>query len=84
MSTNIDLDDLLKLIREKLIFYRNRSGKSVYQLGLDSGVDNSVIFRIEKGERAPHLSTLLKMLSALDVTPNEFFGEFDQTILLGK
>ena len=82
MSNNIDIDHLLEQVQQRLRTLREKKGVSVYQLGLDSGVDNSVIFRLESGHRRPTLITILKLLSGLGVTPSEFFRPFEQKILL--
>ncbi len=82
MSNNIDIDPLLAQIQHQLRALREKKRMSVYQLGLDSGVDNSVIFRLESGQRRPTLITILKLLSALGVTASEFFRPFDQKIVL--
>ena len=55
---------------------REKRGISMYQLALDSGISNSVLMRIEKGEREARVNTVLKIIEGLGITPAEFFREF--------
>ena len=49
---------------------------SMYKLSLNSGISNSVLMRIEKGQREPRINTLLKIIDGLEITPAEFFKRF--------
>lgn len=48
----------------------------MYKLSLNSGISNSVLLRVEKGEREPKVNTLLKIIDGLDISPAEFFKDF--------
>ncbi len=49
---------------------------SMYRLSLNSGISNSVLMRIEKGEREPKINTLLKIIDGLELSPAKFFASF--------
>ncbi len=55
---------------------RKKRKWSSYRLSLESGISNSVLTRVEKGEREPKVNTLLKIIEGLGLSPAEFFGEF--------
>ena len=56
MSTdNEDLQHTKADICKHITKLRKAKGLSMYQLSLDSGISNSVLMRIEKGEREPKL-----------------------------
>lgn len=57
----MDIKEIAKIIKEA----RSRKGWSRAQLSVASGVDYSIIARVEKGQRAPNQGNLKKMLSAL-------------------
>lgn len=67
--TNID-------IGKKITKLRKARGFSMYKLSLNSGISNSVLMRIEKGEREPKINTLLKIIEGLEISPAEFFKGF--------
>ncbi|MDR1113659.1 MAG: helix-turn-helix domain-containing protein [Candidatus Margulisbacteria bacterium] len=50
---------------------------SIYQLAYKAGLRESVIMRIEKGQREPRLNTLLKIIEGLELTPARFWRVFD-------
>ena len=64
--SNIDVGKLITKLRKM-------KGWSSYKLSLNSGISNSVLTRIEKGEREPMLSTVFKIIDGLEMTPSEFF-----------
>jgi transcriptional regulator with XRE-family HTH domain len=68
--SNIDIGKRVSKLREN-------KGWSSYKLSLSSGIANSVLTRIEKGEREPKVNTLLKIIEGLEMTPSEFFKEFN-------
>ena len=63
-------------IGKHVAYLRTEKGWSAYQLSLASGISNSVLTRLEKGEREPMLNTLLKVIEGLDLSPAEFFKAF--------
>jgi len=64
-------------IGKHIIKLRKAKGLSMYALSLSSGISNSVLMRIEKGEREPKINTLLKIIDGLEISPALFFCEFD-------
>lgn len=58
-----------------------RLSKRLTQEDLAFRVDKSVhyISAIERGARSPRITTLLKIMTALDATPNEIFCDFINT-----
>jgi len=60
-------------IGKRISKLRKAKGLSMYRLSLNSGISNSVLMRIEKGEREPKLNTLLKIIDGLEMSPAEFF-----------
>lgn len=70
--TNFNYDE--KNISQLITKLREEKGLSKYELGLRSGLDSSVIRRIETGERKPYVETLLKIIDGFDMTPENFFG----------
>ncbi len=56
---------------------RKAKGLSMYALSLNSGISNSVLMRIEKGEREPKINTLLKIIDGLEISPADFFAPFN-------
>ena len=49
----------------------------MYKLSLNSGISNSVLMRVEKGEREPKINTLMKIIEGLEMSPSEFFKNFN-------
>jgi transcriptional regulator with XRE-family HTH domain len=49
---------------------------SMYMLALNSGLNNTVIQRVERGEREPKINTLFKIIDGLEISPAEFFKPF--------
>jgi len=44
------------------------------ELGWQSGLDQTIVSRIEKGERKPTLPTIFKLASGLEVPPADLFA----------
>jgi len=57
---------------------RKSKGWSMYKLSLNSGISNSVLMRVEKGEREPKTNTLLRIIDGLGLSPAEFFKAFNK------
>jgi transcriptional regulator with XRE-family HTH domain len=54
--------------------WRERRGLSQRELALKSGVHHVSIARMELAQLDPQLSTLLKLCTALHITPNQLIG----------
>ncbi|MFA5880325.1 MAG: helix-turn-helix transcriptional regulator [Candidatus Margulisiibacteriota bacterium] len=78
MSNDQNIDLTIQQIRERIKNLRIEKKFSGYALGLSSDISSSVIARIEKGKREPRLSTLLKIIEGLEITPAEFFKIFNE------
>lgn len=63
-------------IGKRITQLRKSKGLSMYKLSLNSGISNSVLMRIEKGEREPKVNTLLKIVNGLEMSPADFFANF--------
>jgi len=75
-SDNNDLKYTNIEIGKHVTKLRKSKGFSMYKLSLESGISNSVLMRIEKGEREPKINTLLKIINGLDISPSEYFRHF--------
>lgn len=59
-----DLHNLSRLIR----FHRRQSGLSQLELANLAGVGKTVVYDLEKGKMTVQFDTLIKVLSALNIT----------------
>ncbi|MDR1997693.1 MAG: helix-turn-helix domain-containing protein [Candidatus Margulisbacteria bacterium] len=55
---------------------RKNKKMSMYMLALNAGLNNTVIQRVERGEREPRIGTLFKIIDGLEMSPAEFFRDF--------
>ncbi|HAN21178.1 MAG TPA: hypothetical protein DCP51_05825 [Clostridiales bacterium] len=76
MSTDIYLKYSNTDIGKHIVELRKLRNISAYKLSLDSCISNSVLIRIEKGEREAKINTLLKIIEGLGISPAEFFKDF--------
>jgi transcriptional regulator with XRE-family HTH domain len=65
--------DLLKLVGERVRTLRKEKGYTQDQLAEIAQIHNRYISDIERGERNITLETLEKVITALNVLPNEIF-----------
>lgn len=65
------------LVCHKLKTLREEARMSQLDLALAAGVSQNMIAYIENGKRTPTLSTLLKLCSALNISPEVLFRESD-------
>jgi len=74
MDTNEQLQYVIGRIKEL------RTQKSISQLDLSAkaGLSQSFLASLEKGKKKPSVETLLKIASALEVSPKSFFPENDE------
>jgi transcriptional regulator with XRE-family HTH domain len=61
------------IISKRLKDYRVEAGLSQQALSDYAGVDRKTVNRIENGHFSPNIETLLRLTTALDVTPAEVF-----------
>jgi transcriptional regulator with XRE-family HTH domain len=71
--------NLKELIGNRIVFLRKAKGLSQQKFADDAGLERSHLTNIEKGKKNISLSTLEKILNALDVDPSEFFNSKDFT-----
>jgi transcriptional regulator with XRE-family HTH domain len=64
--------DVISRIRK----LRKNKRMSMYMLALNSGLNNTVIQRVEKGEREPKITTLFKIIDGLEISVADFFKVF--------
>lgn len=56
---------------------REERGLTQEKLGWASGLDQTVVARVESGERKPNLGTILKLARGLKVPPARLFDGID-------
>jgi len=61
------------VISKRLKVYRVEAGLSQQELSDYAGIDRKTVNRIENGHFSPNIETLLRLTTALDVTPAEIF-----------
>ena len=71
---NLKKNDLLKSIAKKLKTARERKDISVYQLSKMSGISETHIRDLERGDRNPSFSTLDRLTKPLGISLSEFFN----------
>jgi transcriptional regulator with XRE-family HTH domain len=54
--------------------FRRKRGLSQEELGYDSGLHRTYIGGIERGERNPSLTNILRIAEALEVSPSELLA----------
>jgi transcriptional regulator with XRE-family HTH domain len=64
----------IRLFGENLRRARLRAGYTQAQLSVAAPLDRAAISRLECGERAPDLATLLRICAALELTPRDLLG----------
>ena len=68
-----DIEKLYKEIIFKIGYYRNKNNLSARETSLQLGFSDSFINRIERQIVELKVSTLLKFLEIVNITPQEFF-----------
>jgi len=63
--------ELARRIGGNILLYRNALALSQARLGLDAGVDQSYIGRIERGHAIPGCDVLMDLCAALECEPND-------------
>jgi transcriptional regulator with XRE-family HTH domain len=59
--------------------FRRGRGLSQEQLGYDSGLHRTYIGGIERGERNPSFTNIVRIAEALDVPPSKLIAEAERT-----
>jgi transcriptional regulator with XRE-family HTH domain len=66
--------DLQKLIGNRITELRNGKKLSQQKLSTDASIERSHLTNIEKGNKNISISTLSKILIALEISPSDFFN----------
>jgi DNA-binding XRE family transcriptional regulator len=69
------IDSLRRDLAHNIRAIRVGRGYAQERLGLEAGVDRTVVSKIERGVTNPSLETLLKLANVLDVSVAEFFRD---------
>lgn len=64
-------------VGNRIRFLRNQMGLSQEKLALKAGIDRTYLAGIESGKRNATLSSIEKIVNALEISPKDFF-DFDQ------
>ena len=63
-----------KNVGENIVKYRKINGISQGYLARRVGISSQGLLKIEKGIVSPRSETLIKIIEALGITPNQLFG----------
>jgi transcriptional regulator with XRE-family HTH domain len=77
MDNKITNADLKKILSGKLSGLRARSGETIEETAFALGMDTSDYFKLLRGQRLPHLLTLIRISQKYGVGLNWWFAEFD-------
>ena len=82
------MSDIAKIVGDRIRTLRTEQGISQEELAHKAGVSTSHIGKLERGEKNPSLSSIEKVINALEVTFEDLFkyiqpsyGDADNTIL---
>ncbi len=67
-------------IGDRLQFWRNKKGISVYRLSELCGVSDTHLHTLERGGKQPTIKTLEAITDALGITLSEFFNTEDNKV----
>jgi transcriptional regulator with XRE-family HTH domain len=70
--------ELLKKVGKRIKKLRQQSKYANYEVfAYEKNISRSQVYRYEKGTDDLQLTSLIKIIRALEVTPSEFFKDFD-------
>jgi len=75
----MDISERLQYVTDKIKIIRVEKGVSQMELSLRSNLTQSFIANVEKGKKQPSILTLIKIADALNVSPQDFFPESDES-----
>jgi transcriptional regulator with XRE-family HTH domain len=78
MNQEITSATLKKLLSQKLTLLREKSGETIEETAFDLGLDTSDYFKFLKGQRLPHLLTLIRFGQKYGVSLGWWFTELDK------
>ena len=67
--------DLVKIVGERIRFYRKERGLSQEELAYRASLHNTYIGQLERGEKNATIESLAKISTALDITFAELFED---------
>lgn len=59
---------------------RLHNGKSIYNHSLEYGLTYSVLYKIERGEKNPQLTTLFELANSFEISISEFLKEIEKDL----
>ena len=68
----------------ELLHQRHASGYSQRELAKRAGIHYTTVGYIETKLNAPNLETLLKLITALNLTPSQFFKEIEDASVYNR
>ena len=69
------MDKVINKIGNRIRYFRLRNGLSQEKLALAAGMNTVYIGHLERGLQSPTMTTLDKIVEALNVSYSEFFSE---------
>jgi transcriptional regulator with XRE-family HTH domain len=72
-----DVYKQLEFVVGKIKEIRTRKSMSQLELSVHSNLSQSFLVSVEKGKKQPSVLTLLRIASALNVSPKDFFPEHE-------
>lgn len=67
--------DLVKIVGERIRFYRKERGLSQEELAYRASLHNTYIGQLERGEKNATIESLAKVCAAMDITLAELFKD---------
>ena len=77
MDKEITNEELKELISQKLALLRQNSRQTVEATAFDLGMDYSEYYRLLRGERLPHLRTLLRINKKYGISMDWWFNKLE-------
>ena len=69
------MEELIKLVGERIRFFRKERGLSQEELAYRAGLHNTYIGQVERGEKNATIESLAKISTALGITVAELFHD---------
>jgi transcriptional regulator with XRE-family HTH domain len=73
MSAELEVNDVREKLSSNIIKLRKAKGLAQERLGLDAGVDRTVVSKIERKIANPSLDVLVRLATTLDVKVGDLF-----------
>ena len=79
MSKEPHIEKAVKDMGLRIVAFRKKRNMSRYRLSKQCGIEYASLLRIESGHTEARYTTLLKIVSGLEITTSEFFKDIDLT-----